>query len=135
MSETLLINLIRICFYLGAITDGLAFIVMLIPRIGTKLFGGNISRNNHDYRFSMGIGSSLMIGWTILLIWGSLKPIERSELLIITVFPVIAGIVTSTIYATKHHIIKINKIIPLWIHLGILSCLYIITYVLSRKFN
>jgi len=135
MSETFLIQLIKYCFYLGAITDGLAFIVMSIPRIGTKIFGGKIFRNNWDYRFSMGIGSSLMIGWTILLIWGSFKPIERCDLLIITVFPVISGIVFSTIYATKHNVIPIKKLIPLWIHLSILSSLYVITFILSRHFR
>ena len=30
-----------------------------------------------DYRYAMGMGASLMLGWTALLIWADRKPIER----------------------------------------------------------
>ncbi|MFX1537289.1 MAG: hypothetical protein ACFFDI_24035 [Promethearchaeota archaeon] len=33
-------------------------------------------------------GFVLMVGWTVLMIWGVLKPIERKDILIITAFPV-----------------------------------------------
>jgi hypothetical protein len=39
----------------------------------------------------MGIGGSLMTGWTILLIWAVRKPIERRFVILLTAFPVVFG--------------------------------------------
>ena len=91
-------KLLRVCFLVGAITDGLAVVPMLSPNIGTMLFGGEFARLGVEYRYAMGIGAALMAGWTVLLLWGSVKPIERRDLLVITIFPVVTGIVASTVY-------------------------------------
>ncbi len=33
-----------------------------------------------------------MIGWTVLLLWADRKPVERKGVLVITVFPVVIGL-------------------------------------------
>ena len=40
----------------------------------------------------MGIGGSLMIGWTVLLLWAVRQPIERRFVILITAFPVVFGL-------------------------------------------
>ena len=42
-------------------------------------------------RSIMGIGGSLMTGWTILLLWAVRKPIERRTVILITAYPVVLG--------------------------------------------
>ena len=125
--------LLRICFFVGAITDGLAVIPMVFPSIGSRLFGSNSSMFTAEYRLAMGIGASLMAGWTLLLIWGSIDPIGRRDILVLTLIPVIIGIVVSTVIAVRKHVFVLNKVLPLWIHLGLVSILYVASYVLSIR--
>ena len=125
--------LLRLCFWIGAITDGLAVVPMLSPGVGTMLLGGEFARVSVEYRYAMGIGASLMAGWTILLLWGSVKPIERRDLLILTVFPVITGIVISAVYGIRQHVIEMERTIPLLAHLGFISVLYVYSYSKSRS--
>lgn len=126
--------LLRISFLVGAITDGLAIIPMVFPSVGSTLFGGNSSsRFSGEYRFAMGIGASLMAGWTLLLIWGSIDPIGRRDILIFTLIPVVIGIIASTVIAVNKHVISLNRIIPLWIHLSLVSILFMVSYGLSFR--
>ena len=127
--------LLRISFLVGAITDGLAVIPMVFPSIGSTLFGGNSSRSSAEYRFAMGIGASLMAGWTLLLIWGSLDPIGRRAILILTLIPVVIGIVASTMIAVNKQVIPRNRVIPLWIHLSLVSILFVVSYALSFRIS
>ena len=126
--------LARIAFFVGAVTDGLAVFPMLSRRLGVALFGGDASRNGPEYPYAMGIGASLMAGWTLLLLWGAASPIERRDLLILTVFPVIAGIVLAMAFAVRRGVMRSTRAIPLWIHLGAVSLLYVAVYVLTRPF-
>ncbi|MCX6554491.1 MAG: hypothetical protein NTZ12_05675 [Candidatus Aminicenantes bacterium] len=126
--------LLRIAFLVGAVTDGLALIPMLSRRIGAALFGGDSSRANFEYRFAMGIGAALMAGWTLLLLWGAASPIARRDILLLTVFPVISGIVLATVMAARRGLVSVARMIPLWLHLGTVSLFYIIVYVLSIPF-
>lgn len=126
--------LARVAFLLGAVTDGLAILPMLSRRIGAALFGRDPSRTNHEYRYAMGIGASLMAGWTLLLLWGAASPLERRGLLVLTVFPVITGIVVATVLAVRRGVIRLSRVVPLWVHLGVVSLFYAVVYVLSGPF-
>jgi len=126
--------LVRIAFPVGAIMDGLAVIPMLSRRIGTALFGGDPSGGSVEYRYAMGIGASLLAGWTSLLLWGVASPIERRDLLMLTVFPVITGIVVATAIVARRRVIHPARAIPLWIHLGVVSLFYVVAYILVRPF-
>jgi hypothetical protein len=127
--------LIRIAFLVGVFTDGLALIPMLSRKVGVALFGGDASQDNAPYRYAMSIGASLMAGWTLLLLWGTFNPIERRGLLLLTVFPVISGIVLATIVAVNNGVVLRSRFVPVWIHLGSVSLFYIVAYVLSIPFT
>jgi len=124
-------TMLRISFLIGAITDGLAIIPMAFPRIGSALFGGDSAILGAEYRYAMGIGASLMAGWTTLLLWGAINPIERRDILILTLVPVVTGIIAATVIAVRNRIVLLSRVIPLWIHLGFMSVLFIVSYVLS----
>jgi len=126
--------LVKIAFLVGAFTDGLALIPMLSRRAGAAIFGGDPSKDSPAYRFAMGVGAALMAGWTVLLLWGAANPIERRDILLLTVFPVITGIVLATIVAARNRVVLPSRVVPLWIHLGIVSIFYIAAYVLSAPF-
>jgi hypothetical protein len=60
----------------------------------------------------MGLGASLMFGWTILLAWGYRKPVERKGLLLITAFPVISGIVATMIWQYASGAFPLMRVLP-----------------------
>jgi hypothetical protein len=126
--------LMQIAFLAGAVTDGLAIIPMLSCRVRAALFGGDPSRNSTEYRFAMTLGAALMAGWTLLLIWGAASPTERRDILLLTVFPVITGIVFATAFAVRGRVVRLSRVLPLWIHLGVVSLFYIMVYILSIPF-
>ena len=126
--------LTRVALLVGAVTDGLAIIPMLSARLGAAVFGGDPSRNSPAYRFAMGIAAALMAGWTLLLLWAALDPLERRGILLLTVFPVIAGIVAATVAAVRHGIVVRARVLPLWIHLGVVSASYLLLFVLSSPY-
>jgi hypothetical protein len=80
---------LRTSYWVGAVADAVIGIVMLIPgRMGET-----------EFEYPMGLAAALMFGWTVLLIWADRKPMERKAILLITVFPVITGLLLSGIYA------------------------------------
>ena len=38
------------------------------------------------------MGAALMFGWTALLLWADRAPVERRDVLLLTVFPVVVGL-------------------------------------------
>jgi hypothetical protein len=44
------------------------------------------------FEFTLKGQASLMLGWTILLIWAQIKPIERKEILLFTSIMIAAGL-------------------------------------------
>jgi predicted neutral ceramidase superfamily lipid hydrolase len=127
-------NLVRAAFFVGAVTDGLAIIPMVSRRVGQALFGRSPSQDDSAYRFAMRMGASLMAGWTVLLLWGAADPLSRRDLLLLTVFPVIFGIMMAIVLAVRNRVLITRRVIPLWIHLGIVSVFYISCYLVSSPF-
>ena len=88
----------------------------------------NILTLGNDYRYAMMIGASLMLGWTVLLIWADRKPVERKGVILITVLPVIVGMTLAGIFAVGSGLIKIDKMIPTWVIQTILLVLFLYSY-------
>jgi hypothetical protein len=59
-----------------------------------------------------------MFGWTLLLVWGNKKPMERRGILLLTIFPVITGLIATAIWAFYSGIFSLQKTLPLLV-LGI----------------
>lgn len=63
-----------------------------------------------EHRYAMGLGASLMAGWTLLLIWADRKPVERRGVLPLTIFPVIFGIALSgVVTVAKSDLVEPNQ--------------------------
>ncbi len=80
------VALLKGMFLLGAVLDGAIALSWFLIAGGLRL--PNIL-NGHtgagaDYRLAMYVGAMFMAGWTALLVWGALQPLERRGLLLIT---------------------------------------------------
>lgn len=121
-------TLLRISYWLGAIADGFMVVPMLSPRVGGALFGIEDFDPGDEYRYAMMIGASLMLGWTVLLLWADRRPLERKGILLITMFPVIIGLALAGVFAVKVGMIGVERMIPTWVLQTILIVLFSCSY-------
>jgi len=127
------LNIIKIAYIVGIILDGLMGIDMfLYTFLGRSIYlqNQNIPISSSNTQPVMMLGTALMIGWTILLLWGLLKPIERKGTLIITAFPVVF---LYLIYDIIQLINGINAILSVLIIRCFLITLLIVAYLFANQ--
>ena len=125
--------IIKITYIVGIILDGL----MGIDMFSYTFFGKSIYLQNQNIPISsddtqpvMMLGTALMIGWTFLLLWGLLKPIERKGTLIITAFPVVF---LYLIYDIIQLINGVNAILSVLIIRCFLIILLTVAYIFANQ--
>jgi len=106
------VRLLRTAFVVGAVTDALALVPMLVPPMARLLWG--FEPTGGAYRFAMGYGASLMLGWTALLVWAYQDPFERRFVAALTVL-VIYGLALAEIVAVWSGTISAARMIPTWV--------------------
>lgn len=94
MNETMRMKFIKGTYWLGIIADALWIVGLLSPRVFGLLTGDPGFDPSLQVRLIMGIGATLMTGWTALLFWALQKPIARRGVLLLTACPVIIGMFT-----------------------------------------
>lgn len=114
---------LRISYWIGAIADGFATLRMLLPEFA----------HGAEYRYALGLGASLMLGWTILLIWADRRPLERKGVLLLTAFPVVSGLLLAELYAVISGIISLERMLPTGIFLVGLIILFSFSYFNARE--
>ena len=93
---------LKASFIAGAVADAIVGVLILIPaRMGEA-----------EFRYPMGLAASLMFGWTLLLLWGYQKPVERKGVLLITIFPVITGLMASAAYQVATGAFTLDRVLP-----------------------
>lgn len=102
---------LRTAFAAGAVTDALALLPMLVPPLASLLWG--FDDLSGAYRFAMGYGASLMLGWTVLLVWAYQRPLERRFVAALTVL-VIYGLVATEIVAVASGRLALWRMVPTW---------------------
>jgi len=83
--------LIKLAYWMGIVADAAWAIALIFPQVFSILTGRPDFNPDLEFRLVMGIGASLMIGWTFLLLWAVRKPIERRVVILLTAFPVVFG--------------------------------------------
>jgi hypothetical protein len=122
------IRWLRICYWAGAITDLFAVFAMMFSSVAAAVYGLRGFHPGADYRYAMGMGAALMLGWTAILIWADRKPIERKFVLVLTVFPVITGLIVSELLAVRDGFLPFAAVTPTLILQFALSAFFITAY-------
>ena len=123
----------RVCYWIGALTDALAAIAMLCPSLREMVYGLSHFTPGADFRYAMGSAASLMLGWTGLLLWADRAPLERRFVLVLTVFPVIAGLAASEIIAIRAGFLPLASVVPTFVLQLALSALFLGSYVRAGR--
>lgn len=83
---------IRFVYWFGAIADLLLFLEMLL----INYFKTSVSLpvgTGIAYEYMLRGQASLMLGWTMVLIWAQIKPVLRKEVLLFTGILIAAGLI------------------------------------------
>lgn len=124
---------LRISYWAGAILDALAALSMLSPELFAATSGLQNFHPGLEYRYAMGMGASLMLGWTALLLWADQRPLERKGVLLITLLPVVLGLVLNEIVAVRGGFLSIMMTAPVWLVQAAISGLFVFSYLNARK--
>jgi hypothetical protein len=124
---------LRISYWAGAILDALAALSMLSPELFAATNGLQNFHPGIEYRYAMGMGASLMLGWTALLLWADQRPLERKGVLLITLLPVVLGLVLNEIVAVRGGFLSIMMTAPVWLVQAALSGLFVFSYLNAGK--
>jgi hypothetical protein len=118
-------RLLRRAFFFGAVTDALALVPMLVPMMASLLWG--FQNFSGPYRFAMGYGAALMLGWTALLVWAYQSPVERRFVAALTVL-VIYGLVVAEAAAVWSGYIEAWRMMPTWCLQAVLLAVFAYAY-------
>jgi len=116
------IRWLKASFITGAVADGIVGVLILIPsRMGET-----------EFTYPMSLAASLMFGWTFLLVWGYRKPVERKGILLLTIFPVLAGLVATSVYQVATGAFPFVRMLPNFIVGVVLIVLLGFSYLNAR---
>jgi len=76
-----------------------------------------------SYVFAMGYGASLMLGWTLLLLWAYQRPLERRAVALLTLV-VIAGLVATEVVVVARGDLDPLRMMPTWMIQAVLAGLF-----------
>lgn len=86
-----------------------------------------------EYRYAMSLAASLMLGWTVLLLWAERRPVERRGILLITLFPVLLGLIAAGIYAVVAGMVHLDKMLPTFAMQGALFIFDTVVLILTHN--
>lgn len=126
-------GLAKLACWAGAIADFFFFVAMVYPPLWGAVFGKSDFSPGLEYRIDMGVGASLMLGWTCLLIWASRRPVERRAVLLLTACPVLVGLGITGAVAAATGVTSISSLAPVIVLKVVLITLMISGYLKARR--
>jgi len=103
---------LRAFCWIGAAVDALAVVALLSPAVSRGMLGVDVPPTA-GLVYAMRTGAALMLGWTLLLVWASLRPLERRAVVLLTVVPVIIGFAATEIVGVREGFLPAPNAAPL----------------------
>ena len=128
-------KLLKVSYWIGIIADALATILLFSPKIVNMVLQPQPFEISEIYLYVSRVAGALMLGWTVLLIWGVKKPVERADILMITLFPVVAILAIAAILVVKSNQIAFDKVLPMFILYVVIFSTFIPSYLWAKKQN
>jgi len=127
------VRLLRISYWTGAVADGLFAIALAVPKLWGMALGIAPFVPPVQHRIDMGVGASLMLSWTILLLWADRRPVERKGVLLLTVFPALTCLAITGVIAVIIGANTLRNMMHIFILQGALAVLFLASYALARR--
>ena len=108
MNKNKIISCIKYSLIIGGVVDLGMVLIFLIPLLRILIFGENSLFHTPQYEWAMRLIASLGAAWTVVLFWAAKKPWERKDILLFTVFPLMLGAYSATVYGFLTNAITIR---------------------------
>jgi hypothetical protein len=125
-------RLLRISYWTGAVVDFIAGWMMLIPGLFAFMNRPRLFQPDAEYQYATGMGVPLMFGWTILLLWADRKPLQRKEILPITLL-VVLGEILLQVWGISVGFVPFEALLPTFIIQVVLVVLFCFAYFSARR--
>jgi hypothetical protein len=123
---------LRISYWAGALLDFIAAIIMVFPSLFLEINQPSAFQADFEYRYAMGMGTPLMIGWTVLLAWADRKPVERKGVLPITLL-VVVGEIAVQIWGIWVGFVPFSALRLTFVMQAVLVTLFLFSYLNARR--
>ena len=124
---------LRISYRMGAVLDLFAALQMISPDLFAMSYKISDFSPGLDWYYASGRGASLMLGWACLLLWADRKPMERKGVLLLTLFPVLLGLMISGLWAVQSHFVAVSAMALTWAMQGLIAALFGFSYFNARN--
>ena len=124
------IGLLRLSYWVGAIADLVVGIAMVYPKFLAQVLRLEKPPLEIETRCALGIGATLMFGWTALLLWADRRPLERKGVLLLTV-AVILGLAFTVLYGFLGGYIPLASAVAVWVFQTFLIVVFLSAYLLA----
>ena len=128
------IILLRISYWVGAVVDLVAGLIMTFPgfyAVFNRIPGFKATPAFLNVAW---MGAPLMFGWTVLLIWADRKPVERKEILLITLIPIIGNVINQ-VASVITGFTSLSVAVPQWALQTLLIDLFSYSYWVAVKIS
>jgi hypothetical protein len=125
-------KLLSISYWIGIVADT-ATVLLFSPTIANLVLQPQPFEISAAYLYITRIAGTLMLGWTVLLFWAQREPIERADVLLITLFPVVTLLVVAAVLVAQSNQISISSLLPMFILYLVVFCTFIPSYLGARK--
>ena len=85
------------------------------------------------YLYVSRVAGALMLGWTVLLFWAQRKPLERADILLITLFPVVSILAIAAVLVARSHFMPLAKLVPMFVLYCVLYAMIIPSYIWAKR--
>ena len=127
-----IVRWLRVSYWVGAVVDLVAGLMMLTSSLFELMNQPADFHPTNDFRYAMGMGAPLMFGWTVLLLWADRKPLERKDVLPITLVVVVGEIITQ-VWGISVGFVPLGALIPSFIMQAIILSLFTFSYFNAKR--
>jgi len=120
-------------YWIGIVADAAATVLLFSPTVADFALQPQPFEVSAAYLYVTRVAGALMLGWTVLLFWAQLKPIERADILLITLFPVVTLLALAGVLVAKSDQISISSLLPMLGLYVLIFCTFIPSYVWAKR--
>ncbi|MGE5777496.1 MAG: hypothetical protein ACM33V_14830, partial [Chloroflexota bacterium] len=126
-------KLLLASYWIGISADALATVLLFSPTLAALVLQPQAFEISATYLYVSRIAGALMLGWTVLLFWAQCKPVERADILLLTLFPVVTLLAVAAGLAAASGEIPVARLLPMFILYLVVYCTFIPSFLWAKK--
>ena len=120
-------------YWIGIIADAIATVLLFSPTAADFVLQPQPFDVSTIYLYVTRVAGALMLGWIVLLFWAQMRLIERSDILLITLFPVVTVLAIAAGLLLKSNQIAVSNLLPMFVLYFLIYCTFIPSYIWTRR--